>query len=142
MKKILLMLAAAVLLPLGVKAGEVHIIVSIKQQVAWLVDGDGHIMMESPVATARKGMHTPTGNFTIGEKHIDHISTIYHCHMPYYMKLAGESFGLHQFYMPYISKDGYFGRPASHGCIRMPMDRAIFFYNHVRVGTPVKIIAN
>jgi lipoprotein-anchoring transpeptidase ErfK/SrfK len=117
-----------------------HIVVSLSQQSAWLLDGNDKVLMESPVAT---GLHhnTPTGHFTIGEKDILHHSSInYSWKMPYYMHLAGEPFGLHQYYMPYISPDGLHGRIASHGCIRMPMDKAIFFYNRVEVGTPVDIV--
>jgi len=31
------------------------------------------------------------------------------------------------------------GYPASHGCIRMPVDGAKLFYDHVKVGTPVEV---
>jgi len=33
------------------------------------------------------------------------------------------------------------GYPASHGCIRMPSDGAKLFYDHVKVGTPVRVAA-
>lgn len=40
-------------------------------------------------------------------------------------------FGLHAGYLP--------GYPASHGCVRMPKDKAIAFFRAVSAGTPVTI---
>jgi lipoprotein-anchoring transpeptidase ErfK/SrfK len=136
--KVLLILLLSVFASLA-QAGN-RIVVSISEQSAWLLDADNKVLMESPVAT---GLHhnTPTGHFTIGEKDLVHHSSInYSWVMRYYMHLANEPFGLHQYYIPWISPDGKHGRPASHGCVRMPMAQAIYFYNRVEVGTPVDII--
>jgi lipoprotein-anchoring transpeptidase ErfK/SrfK len=90
--------------------------------------------MTSPVSTARRGMHTPTGRFRVSEKDVSHISTIYHVSMPFYMRLSGRPFGMHAGYLP--------GYPASHGCIRMPKDKAVLFFRNVIVGTSVRILPN
>jgi len=111
----------------------VQVVVSIKNQIAWLEDGE-RIIMTSPVCTARKGMHTPTGSFEVSEKDTSHISTIFHVSMPFFMRLSGESFGMHAGYLP--------GYPASHGCISMPQNKAAFFFKNVIVGTPVLIVPN
>ena len=54
--------------------------------------------------------------------------------MPYYMRLSGEPFGMHAGYLP--------GYPASHGCVRMPKDKAAMFFKNVHVGTAVRSIRN
>jgi lipoprotein-anchoring transpeptidase ErfK/SrfK len=112
---------------------EIHVMVSIRNQTAWLLDNN-RILLTSPVSTARRGMHTPTGNFEVSEKDSRHISTIYRVSMPYYMRLSGEPFGMHAGYLP--------GYPASHGCVRMPLDKAAMFFKTVHIGTPVQIILN
>jgi lipoprotein-anchoring transpeptidase ErfK/SrfK len=112
---------------------EVQVVVSIRNQTAWLED-DERILMTSPVSTARRGMHTPTGTFQVSEKDVAHISTIYHVSMPFYMRLSGEPFGMHAGYLP--------GYPASHGCIRMPKAKAALFFKNVIVGTSVLIVPN
>jgi lipoprotein-anchoring transpeptidase ErfK/SrfK len=112
---------------------EVQVVVSIRNQTAWLED-DERILMTSPVSTARRGMHTPTGTFQVSEKDVSHISTIYHVSMPFYMRLSGEPFGMHAGYLP--------GYPASHGCIRMPKAKAALFFKNVIVGTSVLIVPN
>ena len=132
MKMILLTALVAIGLS-GSARADVQVVVSIRSQTAWLIDDD-RILMTSPVSTARKGMHTPTGCFEVSEKDVSHISTIYHVAMPFYMRLSGEPFGMHAGYLP--------GYPASHGCIRMPKNKAAMFFKSVSIGTPVRIISN
>ena len=50
--------------------------------------------------------------------------------MPYFMRFNGAD-GMHAGYLP--------GYPASHGCVRMPQQYAIAFFNAVEVGTPVTV---
>ena len=132
MKKMLLATLVAISSLVSAQA-EVHVVVSIRNQTAWLLDGT-RILLTSPVSTARKGMRTPTGEFEVSEKDTWHVSTIYHVSMPYYMRLSGEPFGMHAGYLP--------GYPASHGCVRMPKDKAAMFFKSVHIGTPVQIIPN
>jgi lipoprotein-anchoring transpeptidase ErfK/SrfK len=132
MKKVLLAALLAISSLVSAQA-EIHVLVSIRNQTAWLLD-DSRILLTSPVSTARRGMHTPTGEFEVSEKDTWHISTIYHVSMPYYMRLSGEPFGMHAGFLP--------GYPASHGCVRMPKDKAAMFFKSVHVGTPVRIIRN
>jgi lipoprotein-anchoring transpeptidase ErfK/SrfK len=132
MKKLLLSALMAIVFLASARAN-VHVVVSIRNQSAWLVDGD-RILMTSAVCTAKRGMHTPTGHFRVSEKDASHISTIYHVAMPFYMRLSGKPFGMHAGYMP--------GYPASHGCIRMPREKAALFFKNVIVGTSVRILPN
>jgi L,D-transpeptidase catalytic domain len=73
----LLLTALVIISFLGSARAEVRVIVSIRNQSAWLVNGN-HILMTSAVSTAKRGMHTPTGRFQVSEKDAAHISTIYH----------------------------------------------------------------
>ena len=50
--------------------------------------------------------------------------------MHYFMRFHGAD-GMHAGYLP--------GYPASHGCVRMPEQMAIAFFNAVEVGTPVRV---
>jgi L,D-transpeptidase catalytic domain len=80
MKKVLLTALMAISSLVSAQA-EIHVLVSIRNQTAWLLD-DSRILLTSPVSTARRGMHTPTGEFEVSEKDTWHISTIYHVSMP------------------------------------------------------------
>ena len=132
MNKLLLMALVASGFVVSARA-DIRVVVSIRNQSAWLVDGN-RILMTSAVSTAKRGMHTPTGHFKVSEKDTTHISTIYHVSMPFYMRLSGRPFGMHAGYLP--------GYPASHGCIRMPKNKAALFFKNVIVGTPVLIVPN
>jgi lipoprotein-anchoring transpeptidase ErfK/SrfK len=132
MKNLLLAVLVAISVSCAARA-DIHVVVSIRNQTAWLLDDD-RIILTSPVSTAKRGMRTPTGHFEVSEKAVSHISTIYHVPMPYYMRLSGEPFGMHAGYVP--------GYPASHGCIRMPKDKAAMFFKNVIVGTSVWILSN
>jgi len=50
--------------------------------------------------------------------------------MHYFMRFHGAD-GMHAGYLP--------GYPASHGCVRMPEEMAVAFFNAVEVGTPVRV---
>jgi lipoprotein-anchoring transpeptidase ErfK/SrfK len=79
-------------------------------------------------STGRSGMPTPRGEFHVSERDAHHISTIYHCPMPYYLRLSGEPFGIHYGHNP--------GYPASHECIRVgKMRDAAFLFQVVTTGT-------
>jgi hypothetical protein len=53
--------------------------------------------------------------------------------MRYFMEFA-PGIGLHAGYLP--------GYPASHGCVRMPEQNAIAFFQAVSVGTPVTVFGS
>ena len=67
----------------------------------------------SPVSTGKPGYETPTGVFTILQKHREHYSNRYdNAPMPYMQRLTWDGIALHAGQLP--------GYPASHGCIRLP----------------------
>jgi ankyrin repeat protein len=93
---------------------------------------NGEMLVNTTISTGRAGFATRTGEFVITDKHRDHRSTIYReASMPFFMRLSCAAFGLHQGYVT--------GRPASHGCIRLPGDVAQRLFKEVPVGTWVTI---
>ena len=76
--------------------------------------------------TGRKGHRTPTGVFTVLQKDKDHVSSTYKgAKMPYMERLTWSGIALHAGNLP--------GYPASHGCIRLPLDFAhkLFSISHL-----------
>ena len=129
----------------------------LTEQKVYLLYHD-RAVMESPVSSGRPGHVTPTGSFHITDKDLNHISSIYgrivdrsgrtvvldadadmptpagtrfvNAPMRYFMQFA-PGIGLHAGYLP--------GYAASHGCVRMPEEKAIAFFQAVSVGTPVTV---
>src|SRR5947208_4214847 len=131
--------------------------IDLQEQAAYLIQ-DGRVVLATPIASGRYGHLTPTGSFKIIEKERNHYSSMYgkivnargntivsdaDADMPvppggkfvpapmrYFMRFSGSN-GMHAGYLP--------GYPASHGCVRMPEQLAIAFFNSVGVGTPVTV---
>lgn len=105
--------------------------VDLTRQRAWVMK-EGLIIDSCPVSTGREGYATPAGRYVITDKHKSWTSTLYHVSMPFFMRLNCSAIGLHSGYVT--------GRPASHGCIRLPYEKAKKFFNLVRVGDEVQIV--
>jgi len=106
------------------------IAVDTKNQRAWLFE-NGEISLETPVTPGKASTPTPKGRFRVINKHKDWTSTIYHVPMPHFLRLNPGYFGLHEGPMrPY---------PASHGCVRLPKEKAQEFFESTPIGTPVWI---
>jgi len=114
--------------------------------------------LASPISSGRYGHLTQRGEFKVIEKERTHYSSMYGkivdargntivadadadmavprggkfipAPMSYFMRFNGAD-GMHAGYLP--------GYPASHGCVRMPEQLAIAFFNSVGVGTPVTV---
>jgi hypothetical protein len=136
---------------------EVSIEIDLQDQRAYLLR-DRYVVRESPISSGRAGFRTPTGNFKVIEKDRTHASSIYGkiidhrgrtlvadadidmplpsgarfvpAPMHYFIRFDGPN-GLHAGYLP--------GYPASHGCVRLPKEHAIAFYNAVDVGSRVTV---
>jgi lipoprotein-anchoring transpeptidase ErfK/SrfK len=136
---------------------ETSVEIDLQEQRAYLLQ-NGRPILASPISSGRYGHLTETGSFKVVEKERNHYSSIYGkivdaygrtvvadadvdmhvprgCRfvpapMPYFMRFHGSD-GLHAGYLP--------GYPASHGCVRMPEQYAIAFFNSVSVGTPVTV---
>ncbi|MDD5261822.1 MAG: ankyrin repeat domain-containing protein [Methylacidiphilales bacterium] len=104
--------------------------ISLSKQRA-TVFKDGQVWLKSPVSTGRKGFATPPGLYVVTDKYEDWVSTLYDAEMPFFMRLNCGMIGLHAGELP--------GYPASHGCIRMPYDKAKEIYDNIDPGTLVSI---
>jgi len=111
---------------------ERRIVICLSEQRARMFDLAGNEIFNTKVSTGRKGYATRTGDFVITDKYPTWTSTIYHASMPFFQRLSCADFGMHQGYVP--------GVPASHGCIRVPPDKASKLYDITRVGDHVQII--
>jgi hypothetical protein len=112
-------------------AGPVVIIVSLAEQRMY-VYRNGVRIGQSTVSTGKKGHATPTGTFTILQKKVRHESNIYKgARMPHMQRLTWTGIAMHAGHLP--------GYPASHGCVRLPIDFAEKLYAVTRNGTSVII---
>ena len=131
--------------------------IDLQEQMAYLLQ-NGRPVFGSPISSGRYGHLTRSGSFKVLEKERNHYSSMYgkivdtqgntivadaDADMPvprggkfipapmhYFMRFAGAD-GMHAGFLP--------GYPASHGCVRMPQQYAIAFFNSVSVGTPVTV---
>jgi ankyrin repeat protein len=111
---------------------EPHVLVTVnlsRQRASLAVEGV--TKLETAISTGRRGYATPPGRYVITNKYKHWVSTLYDVPMPYFMRLNCGAIGLHSGYVT--------GRPASHGCIRLPDDMARRFFNMVNVGDEVTI---
>jgi lipoprotein-anchoring transpeptidase ErfK/SrfK len=110
---------------------ERHIILSLSEQRARVYDGKGDEIFSTRVSSGKSGYRTRQGEFVITDKHRHHNSSIYGSSMPYFQRLSCSDFGFHYGNVP--------GYPASHGCIRLPMDSARKLFAMTEVGDTVTI---
>jgi hypothetical protein len=112
--------------------GEVEIVVSIPLQRAYVYRG-GTLIGVTTVSTGRPGHRTPAGRFDILQKHARHFSNKYNnAPMPFMQRLTWDGIALHAGQIP--------GRPASHGCVRLPLEFARGLFAVTSVGASVHII--
>ena len=127
-----------------VSPDDVHVIVSLPKQRAYLMTGE-QVIIDSPISSGKRGHESPHGKFSVMEKDQNHHSSLYGdfrdskgrivragvsaridsapsgthftgAEMKWFMRLTGEGVGMHVGILP--------GYPASHGCIRMPSQAA------------------
>jgi hypothetical protein len=107
------------------------IIVSLPEQRMYAYR-NGVRIGQSTVSTGTKGHPTPTGMFTILQKKVRHESNIYKgAKMPHMQRLTWTGIAMHAGRLP--------GYPASHGCVRLPVDFAAKLYSVTENGTSVII---
>ena len=135
------------------------ITISLSKQRVYLLVG-GQVAVDSPISSGKKGRETPKGEYAILEKELKHESNLYGdfvnekgvvvkkgicvktdippagthywgASMKYFMRLTAEGVGMHAGYLP--------GYPASHGCIRLPLEMAKIIYTSALVNTPVSV---
>ena len=137
-------------------SGAPLIVINLAKQTASFYKGE-KLVGVSAISSGREGFDTPSGNYKIMQKDLNHASNLYGDYvdasgavivknvdvnkdpkppglvfrgapMPYFMRITG-GVGMHQGFLP--------GVPDSHGCIRMPEKMAKLFWNSAPLGTPV-----
>lgn len=112
-------------------SGPMLLVVNLATQRAILFR-NGVPIGATTVSTGRPGYSTPTGVFTILQKHVKHFSTTYdNAPMPYMQRLTWKGVALHAGQLP--------GYPASHGCIRLPRGFAQLLFGVTKLGMTVVI---
>lgn len=139
--------------------GPARIHISRAEQTAYFFRGT-QLVGKSWLSTGDANHTTPAGRFTILQKNKWHKSSRYGAavdaegnvvvaeldkkkdplppgsryegaKMTNFMRLTWDGVGMHAGFLP--------GYPASHGCIRMPLEMSEHFFNNVEVGTPVTV---
>ena len=142
--------------------GKVAVSISLPDQIAEFARG-GRDIGWCYVATGKEGYGTRPGSYQIMEKIVDKYSGSFGwiedesgnvtnpdatpgtpvpkgmvyvpAPMPYWMRITGYGIGMHGGLIPEP------GKPASHGCIRMPKEFVPDLFEVVDIGTPVTITA-
>ena len=137
-----------------------RVLVSLSKQRAYLMLGE-ETAIDTPVSTGKTAGMTSPGKFSVLEKDPDHHSNIFGdfvdargrvvragvsmkidsapsgthyigAPMKWFMRLSDGGIGMHVGLLP--------GYPASHGCVRLPVEIAPLIYEKVQIGTPVEIV--
>jgi lipoprotein-anchoring transpeptidase ErfK/SrfK len=111
--------------------GMERVVVSLSDQLAYFYRGDT-LLAVSTVSTGTDSNPTPTGIFAVLSKKPMHRSRKYdNAPMPFTQFIDQYGIALHAGHIP--------GRPASHGCVRLPSAFAKKLFSTTQVGTPVMI---
>ena len=112
-------------------SGPVLVYVDLDRQLA-TVYRNGIRIAVSTISSGKPGYETPRGVFTILEKDADHRSRTYdNAPMPFQQRLTWKGVALHAGNLP--------GYPASHGCVRMPMEFSQLLFRTTTLGGTVVI---
>src|SRR5438067_12457394 len=105
------------------------VIISLRNERVTVYDADGWIL-RAPVSSGRKGRETPAGIYSVIQKVEEHYSDLYDdAYMPHMQRITWSGIALHGGVLP--------GRPASHGCIRLPFDFAEQLFGATTMGMRV-----
>lgn len=111
--------------------GDSRVVIGLSDQLAYLYRGNTLVAVTT-ISTGTDKHPTPTGIFNIHTKKTMHRSVKYeNAPMPFAQFIDDYGIALHAGHNP--------GRPASHGCIRLPAKFAAKLYSVTDVGTSVLI---
>jgi lipoprotein-anchoring transpeptidase ErfK/SrfK len=111
--------------------GDTRLVVDLQTQMAYVYRAD-KLVGASTISSAKRGMITPLGFWSVLEKHKFYRSKKYdNAAMPFMQRIDGYGIAFHGGNNP--------GYPASHGCIRLPMKFAEKLYGLTKVGSKVVI---
>ncbi len=102
---------------------------SISQRRAWLLRPGRVVVVAVPALGGRPGHPTPTGQFTVQFHDANHVSSIYHAPMPFYVNFAPQV-GFHAGSLVV----------RSHGCVHLSRDNAQRFFSYLQDGDPVDVV--
>ncbi len=109
----------------------VTIAVSIALQRLYVYRAN-ELVAVATVSTGKPGKRTPLGDFTILQKARFHRSNIYsNAPMPFMQRLTWTGIAIHAGHLP--------GFPASHGCIRVPLEFARTLFGMTALGDAVSV---
>lgn len=115
-------------------SGPVAVIVSLPEQRAYVYRNGVRIGV-STISSGRPGFETPSGVYTILQKHREHYSNLYdNAPMPFMQRLTWGGVALHAGALP--------GYPASHGCVRLPRAFAEKLFEVTSAGTVVVVASD
>lgn len=106
--------------------------VSLGKQLLYLIKNN-QVRRIIPISSGRPGLSTPSGYFHVYSQYLRSWSHKYHSWMPYASYFSG-GYALHGY--PNYEVPVY---PASHGCVRVPMDFAAEVYHFLQIGDAVRI---
>ena len=111
--------------------GRERVVVSLSDQLAYLYRGNA-LMAVTTISSGTDRNPTPTGIFAVLNKKTMHRSRKYeNAPMPFAQFIDQYGVALHAGHNP--------GRPASHGCVRLPVAFAKKLFTVTDIGTPVYI---
>ncbi|HEX5081428.1 MAG TPA: L,D-transpeptidase [Blastocatellia bacterium] len=120
--------------------GVARVDVNLSRQMLSVIDGSGRVMKVLPISSGSGGWYvsegerrravTPTGSFRVYRKIPGWRKSP--LGLMYYPVYIVRGIAIHG--SPYVPR-----RPASHGCIRIPMSAAVAFYNSMPLGTVVNV---
>lgn len=111
--------------------GPALVVVNLQTQ-RLLLFRDGVPIAASTISSGKSGHETPTGVFTILQKNEKHFSKTYNnAPMPNMQRLTWQGVALHAGNLP--------GYPASHGCVRLPLQFSRLLFGETSLGMTVVI---
>ncbi len=111
--------------------GEPRLVIDRLTQMLYAYKGD-RLVGAASISTAKQGMITPLGFWSVLEKKKFHRSRKYdNAPMPFMQRIDEYGIALHGGNNP--------GYPASHGCVRLPMKFAEKLYGLTKIGSKVII---
>ena len=110
---------------------ERNFIIDLSEQKVYYYNG-GELKKTSRISSGRSGFRTKAGKYVITDKTKNKRSNIYdNAEMPYFQRFSCGAIGFHE--------GNTYSRYASHGCIRLPMSVAKYFWGQTKLGDRVEI---
>lgn len=106
--------------------------VDLGSRRAWLRDSAGRVVFGPvPITAGSPDLATPTGDFSVLRKNIDHVSSLYEgAPMPFAVFFDDRGFAFHEGDLT----------TQSAGCIRLGRTAAERFYGELQIGDTVQIV--